>query len=62
MVLAQTSMEEVLAQSQKYNTENITQVQQLKDLSPDDWSYEAIRSLTERYGCIDGFSDGTFQG
>ena len=61
-VLAQISTEEAIAQSEKYNTENITQVRQLRDLSPNDWSYEAIRSLAERYGCMKGFSDRTFQG
>ena len=61
-VLAQISPEEAIAQSEKYNAENITQVQQLRDLDPNDWSYEAIRSLAERYGCIEGFSDRTFKG
>ena len=35
---------------------------QLKDVSPDDWAYEALRSLSERYNCISGFEDGTFRG
>lgn len=40
----------------------INSVSQLKDVSPDDWAYEALRSLSERYNCISGFSDGTFRG
>ncbi len=40
----------------------INRVSQLKDVSPDDWAYEALRSLSERYNCINGFADGTFRG
>ena len=39
-----------------------TNVSELKDVSPDDWAYEAIRSLSNRYGCISGYQDGTFKG
>ena len=31
------------------NIEQVTNVNQLKDVSPTDWSYEAIRSLSDRY-------------
>jgi len=37
-------------------------VTDLKDVSPQDWAYEALRSLSERYNCINGFADGTFRG
>jgi len=40
----------------------ITNVSQLRDVSPGDWAYEALRSLVERYGCIAGYPDGTFRG
>ena len=30
----------------------VTNVSQLRDVSPGDWAYEALRSLVERYGCI----------
>lgn len=40
----------------------VNSVSQLKDVSPDDWAYEALRSLSERYNCISGFPDGTFRG
>ena len=33
----------------------VNSVDQLKDIQPTDWSYEALRSLIERYGCINGF-------
>lgn len=46
--------------SQRLNLEDnledkITNVSQLKDVSPQDWAYEALRSLAERYGCIVGY-------
>jgi len=40
----------------------VTSVSKLKDVSPNDWAYEALRSLSERYNCISGFADGTFGG
>src|SRR4028118_2098909 len=40
----------------------VTNVSQLRDVSPGDWAYEALRSLVERYGCIAGYPDGTFKG
>jgi hypothetical protein len=49
----------------------VTNVSQLRDVSPGDWAYEALRSalrssaslsLVERYGCIAGYPDGTFRG
>lgn len=44
------------------NINQVTSVNQLRDVSPTDWSYEALRSLVERYGCVSGFPDGTFKG
>ncbi|MBE9223272.1 carbohydrate porin [Cyanobacterium stanieri LEGE 03274] len=40
----------------------VTSVNQLSDVSPTDWAYEALRSLVERYGCIVGYPDRTFRG
>lgn len=40
----------------------VTSVSQLRDISPGDWAFEALRSLVERYGCIAGYPDGTFRG
>src|SRR4028118_535572 len=62
---------EVLDQLNRYSneeTENsdsidqVTNVTQLRDVSPGDWAYEALRSLVERYGCIAGYPDGTYRG
>jgi hypothetical protein len=40
----------------------VTNVSQLKDVAPTDWSYEALQSLSERYGCIAGYPNSTFRG
>ncbi|MEO1669942.1 MAG: iron uptake porin [Cyanobacteria bacterium J06631_2] len=40
----------------------VTNVNQLRDVSPTDWSYEALRSLVDRYGCISGFPNQTYRG
>ncbi|MDJ0636025.1 MAG: iron uptake porin [Xenococcaceae cyanobacterium MO_188.B29] len=51
---ASLSVNNYLAQS--------TNVDRLRDVQPGDWAYEALRSLVERYGCIVGFPDRTYQG
>ncbi|MGB3535352.1 MAG: iron uptake porin [Microcoleaceae cyanobacterium] len=40
----------------------ITPVSQLSDVYPTDWSFQALQSLVERFGCIAGYPEGTFQG
>lgn len=47
---------------QAHPMEQVTEVQQLRDVSPEDWAYQALESLVERYGCIAGYPDGTFRG
>lgn len=42
--------------------EEVTSVTDLRDVSPGDWAYEALRSLVEKYRCIAGSGKGTFQG
>lgn len=42
--------------------DQITNVNQLRDVQPMDWAYEALRGLVERYGCIAGYPNGTFRG
>ncbi|HEY9766939.1 MAG TPA: iron uptake porin [Coleofasciculaceae cyanobacterium] len=62
-----TSNSPNLIQSQNQNSpaltvNQITNVNELKDVSPNDWAYEALKNLANRYGCISGYPDGTFQG
>ena len=40
----------------------MTSVSQLSDVKPTDWSFQALQSLVERYGCISGYPDKTFRG
>ncbi|MGK7945504.1 MAG: iron uptake porin, partial [Microcystaceae cyanobacterium] len=40
----------------------VTNVNELQDVEPTAWAYEALRSLVERYGCIVGYPDRTFRG
>lgn len=61
--------ENLLQQIDIYNQEHsqksspqVTSVSQLRDVSPTDWAFEALRSLVERYGCIVGYPDRTFRG
>jgi hypothetical protein len=42
--------------------EQVNNVSQLRDVSPGDWAFEALRNLVERYGCIAGYPDSTFRG
>jgi hypothetical protein len=51
------------SQEGKSNSSNqVTNVNQLRDVSPTDWAYEALRSLVDRYGCIAGFPNQTYRG
>ena len=60
----------VLEQIENYSNESspddsmeqVTSVTQLSDVKPTDWAFEALRSLTERYGCTAGYPDGTYRG
>jgi hypothetical protein len=59
--------QKVLNQIDNYNndsqsTDQITSVSELRDVSPTDWAYEALRSLVERYGCIVGYPNATYRG
>jgi hypothetical protein len=40
----------------------VTSVSELRDVQPNAWAYEALKSLVERYGCIVGYPDRTFRG
>ena len=40
----------------------VPSVSQLSDVRPTDWAYQALQSLTERYGCIAGYPDATYRG
>ncbi len=56
-LLAQINLEE-----NANSLKQVTNVNQLRDVSPGDWAYEALRSLVERYGCIVGYPNQTYRG
>ncbi len=67
--IAQTTLEGVIQQIEHYSLEGqeeaipkVTNVNRLRDVSPKDWAYEALRGLVERYNCISGFPNLTYRG
>ncbi|MBD2775478.1 carbohydrate porin [Iningainema sp. BLCCT55] len=42
--------------------DQVTNVNQLSDVQPTDWAFQALQSLVERYGCIAGYPNSTFRG
>ena len=40
----------------------VTSISELSDVQPTDWAFQALQSLVERYGCIEGYPDGFFRG
>ncbi|MFO5492299.1 MAG: iron uptake porin, partial [Cuspidothrix sp.] len=40
----------------------VTSVSQLSDVQPNDWAFQALQSLVERYGCAAGYPNGTYRG
>ncbi|MBE9200874.1 MULTISPECIES: iron uptake porin [unclassified Nodularia (in: cyanobacteria)] len=40
----------------------VTRVEDLRDVLPGDWAYEALQSLVEKYRCIIGSEKATFEG
>jgi Carbohydrate-selective porin, OprB family/S-layer homology domain len=42
--------------------EPVTSVDELSDVQPTDWAYQALKALIERYNLLLGYSDRTFRG
>jgi hypothetical protein len=40
----------------------VTPVSQLADVSAEDWAFQALRSLIDRYGCLTGYPNNTYRG
>jgi hypothetical protein len=60
LVLSQTLLVNAALPKQQIIAQ-ITSVQQLTDVAPTDYFFQAIQSLTEQYGCVIGSDDGTFR-
>ena len=55
------SVSELMEDTQTDSVGQVTSVSQLSDVQPDDWAFQAIQSLVERYGCVAGYPNGTFR-
>lgn len=57
---------DTLKQINQYVQENgqtsVNSVSELSDVQPNDWAFQALQSLVERYGCIAGYPNSTFKG
>jgi BMFP domain-containing protein YqiC len=40
----------------------VTNVSQFSDVESTDWAYEALSRVVEKYGCLQGYPDGTYRG
>lgn len=40
----------------------VTSITQFRDVSPQTWSFQALKNLVENYGCIEGYPDRTYRG
>jgi hypothetical protein len=58
------SLEEVAQYSNQSGNSmsQVTSVNQLSDVRPTDWAFQALSRLITNYGCIAGYPDGTFRG
>lgn len=40
----------------------VTSIAELSDVQPDDWAYQTLQSLIDKYGVVAGYPDRTFRG
>ena len=57
-----TNSEQLNINNQQKVISQVTSVSQLSDIQPNDWAFQALQSLVERYGCVAGYPNGTFRG
>ncbi|MBE9039469.1 S-layer homology domain-containing protein, partial [Oscillatoriales cyanobacterium LEGE 11467] len=60
--MEEIEIEEVNATQNHLSLDRVPSVDRLSDVLPSDWAYAALQSLVERYGCVDGYPDGTYRG
>ncbi|MBO3459719.1 MAG: iron uptake porin [Aetokthonos hydrillicola CCALA 1050] len=49
-------------ESENSPLDQVSSVSQLSDIKPNDWAFQALQSLVERYGCIAGYPNKTYLG
>ena len=57
-----TNSQQLNINNQQEVISQVTSVSQLSDIQPNDWAFQALQSLVERYGCVAGYPNGTFRG
>jgi hypothetical protein len=57
-----TNSQQLNINNQEEVISQVTSVSQLSDVQPNDWAFQALQSLVERYGCVAGYPNGTFRG
>jgi Carbohydrate-selective porin, OprB family/S-layer homology domain len=57
---SETEVQTILSQSS--NSTRLTTVDELSDVQPTDWAYQALQSIIERYDLELGYPDRTFRG
>ena len=56
------ALEQVSFDQEPVQLAQVTSVQQLSDVLPSDWAFQALQNLVDRYNCIQGYPDRTFRG
>ena len=57
-----TNSQQLNINNQQEGISQVTSVSQLSDVQPNDWAFQALQSLVERYGCVAGYPNATFRG
>ena len=52
----------VFAQAARQRDATVVAVNELSDVEGDEWAYEAVQGLVEKYDAIEGYPDSTFRG
>ena len=50
------------AQTARQKDASVVSVSELNDVEGDEWAYEAVRGLVEKYDVLEGYPDGTYKG
>ena len=62
LMLADTSVSDLMFDVKGDSIGVVQSVDQLSDVSPTDWAYQALSELITNWNCIAGYPDGTFRG
>jgi hypothetical protein len=63
--LAEPGVADILRSNTKPSPSTLSQVSsvsELSDVDPNSWAFQALKSLVERYGCIEGYPSKKYLG